>query len=210
MRTLCLPVVITILTLTTPLAAESRIRLLGTVEAGEDSRALIETQNKGSEIFCALSRECRRDGCACQIEDATILSIGHEHIWLRAAGRRMKIVTGQSILAPPAAPGTMEAQPALTAETRTEFAPNVRILLRELERARWTTVFEHEGSARERLQAVLQPLGLRAGDKIQKVQGHSFDPTAWTPLAALKEAQEIKIEIERGGRPLVFKIQIKD
>ncbi len=186
---------------------EARHKLLGTVEAGEESRALIETENKGTEIFCALSLACRRDHCACRIEGATIISIGHEHIWVSEAGRRIKIETGKSLPAPGTIPN--RPKPAATKEIPPEFSPNVRILLREIERTRWLTAFE-PGSAHERLTTVLQPLGLRLDDQIKRVQGQPFDPATWASPVALKEAREIKIEIERAGRPIVFKIQVKD
>lgn len=186
---------------------EPRYKLLGTVEAGEESRALIETENKGIEIFCALSRECRRDNCACHIEGATILSIGHEHIWLNDAGRRIKIETGKSLPAPGTIPHRTNL--SLTKEAPPEFAPNMRILLREIERARWVTVFA-KGNTHEHLAAVLKPLGLRPDDEIKRVQGQAYDPAAAAPPIALKEAREVKIEIERAGRPIVFKIQIRD
>ena len=186
------------------LFAEASLKLWGTVEAGQESRALLEVGNGVIETVCAQGRECRQHRCSCEIGNATITQIGHEHIWLVSAGRRVRLGVGTPLSAEPPKPASPEQNISVAA--------HVRILRRELSREKWLSSFRENGNARERLSALLASLGLRTDDRIIAVQGQEFqEQLPWKSLAEmLQTARELRVEIERAGRPVLFRIELKE
>ncbi|HRP68682.1 MAG TPA: hypothetical protein PLY93_04055, partial [Turneriella sp.] len=74
-------------------------KLTATLEGPIDiARALIEVQGEGTREYCAASSACRKKDkeCECVVQNATIISIAQEYIWIKMNQSRHKLKIGQS------------------------------------------------------------------------------------------------------------------
>jgi hypothetical protein len=194
---------------------EKPFKLVGTVEAQEgDSRALLEITGEPIGIYCSAGQECRLEKCSCEVGSATITHIGREHIWLKRGRERFRVEMGQP----------SDTALALKVEVPAATAPQPpaghtqfwRTLLREIERTKITDSASapefRRSKARLVVDILFQSLGLRASDKIVKFQNTAFQANAtWgTMVYLIANQREIFIETEREGKPMLFKIQVKD
>ena len=208
-------------------------KLTATLEGSpEFARALIEVQGEGIREYCAASRACskKEKDCECTVQNATIISIAQEHIWIKLNQNRYKLKIGQSTTdlaqqaaAAPATPG----QPAVATSGGTVISKvisreevNKNILGNPAKIYEGAQFGPHlvngkiEGYriARVNDDHVFAKLGAKSGDIIRKVNGYGLNDTErmldlWK---AIRTAPEVKIELERDGKVITYDFQIRN
>jgi hypothetical protein len=208
-------------------------KLTATLEGPPDvARALIETQGESIREYCAASAGCRKKEkeCECSVQNATIISIAQEHIWIKMNQSRYKLKIGQSTTdlaaqaaAAPAAAGVPAAvsgggQVISKVISREEVNKNILGNPAKIyEGAQFgphlvNGKIEGYKIARVNDDHVFAKLGARSGDIIRKVNGYGLSDTErmldlWK---AIKTAPEIKIELERDGKNITYDFQIRN
>jgi|GEM_PF-1555436 len=208
-------------------------KLTATLEGSpEFARALIEVQGEGIREYCAATNACRKKEkeCECTVQNATIISIAQEHIWIKLNQNRYKLKIGQSttdlaqqVAAAPATPG----QPAVATGAGTVIS---KVLSREdvnknilgnpakiYEGAQFgphlvNGKIEGYKIARVNDDHIFAKLGAKSGDIIRKVNGYGLNDTErmldlWK---AIRTAPEVKIELERDGKVITYDFQIRN
>lgn len=207
-------------------------KLTATLEGSADiARALIEVQGEGIREYCAASNGCRKKEkeCECVVQNATIVSIAQEHIWIKMNQSRLKLKIGQSTtdLAAQAAAAPAAGTPAaptggnqVISKVISREEVNKNILGNPAKIYEGAQFGPHlvngkiEGYkiARVNDDHVFAKLGARSGDIIRKVNGYGLSDTErmldlWK---AVKTAPEIKIELERDGKIITYDFQIRN
>lgn len=205
-------------------------KLTATLESSSDTaRALIETQGEGPREYCAAGESCRLGDCVCAIQNAKILKIAKEQIWLRSGNTQFSLRIGQSSADTQAALPSSEKLPGQTESSRknTNVIPqtisreNVRRILegkegRILEGQFGPHVVEGRivgyKIARIADDHLFAKLGARSGDIVRKVNGYPLDGMErildlWK---AIQTAPEIKVELERDGKVITYDFQIRN
>lgn len=210
-------------------------KLTATLEGSpEFARALIEVQGEGIREYCSATNACRKKekDCECVVQNATIVSIAQEHIWIKMGQNRYKLKIGQSTTdlaqqaaAAPAAAG-QPAAPAATASgtvisrviSREEVNKNILGNPAKIyEGAQFgphlvNGKIEGYKIARVNDDHVFAKLGAKSGDIIRKVNGYGLNDTErmldlWK---AIRTAPEVKIELERDGKVITYDFQIRN
>jgi hypothetical protein len=205
-------------------------KLTATLEgSAEFSRALIEVQGEGIREYCTASSYCRRKECECSVQQAIVISIAHEYIWIKLNQSRYKLAIGQSTAdlaaqaaAAPTKPGVAVASGAGTVISRTISREEVNkdILGNPAKIYQGAQFGPHlvngkiEGYkiARVNDDHIFAKLGAKSGDIIRKVNGYGLNDTErmldlWK---AIRTAPEVKIEIERDGKTITYDFQIRN
>lgn len=208
-------------------------KLTATLEGSADiARALIEIQGEGTREYCAASAACRRKDkeCECVVQNATIISIAQEHIWIKMNQSRYKLKIGQSTtdLAQQPAPGPAAAgAPAMAAggnlviskvisreEVNKNILGNPAKIYEGAQFGPHLVNGKIEGYkiARVNDDHVFAKLGAKSGDIIKKVNGYGLNDTErmldlWK---AIRTAPEVKIELERDGKTITYDFQIRN
>lgn len=208
-------------------------KLTATLEGSiEFARALIEVQGEGIREYCAASIACRKKekDCECSLQNATVISIAQEHIWIKLNQNRYKLKIGQSttdLLQQAAAPATAPGQPAVATGGASVIS---KVLSREdvnknilgnpakiYEGAQFgphlvNGKIEGYKIARVNDDHIFAKLGAKSGDIIRKVNGYGLNDTErmldlWK---AIKTAPTVKIELERDGKNITYDFQIRN
>lgn len=206
-------------------------KLTATLEGSpEFARALIEVQGEGIREYCAASRACskKEKDCECTVQNATIISIAQEHIWIKLNQNRYKLKIGQSTtdLAQQVAAAPVAGQPAAAAgggvisKVLSREDVNKNILGNPAKIYEGAQFGPHlvngkiEGYkiARVNDDHIFAKLGAKSGDIIRKVNGYGLNDTErmldlWK---AIRTAPEVKIELERDGKVITYDFQIRN
>lgn len=204
-------------------------KLTGTLEgSAEFARALIEVQGESTREYCTASSFCRKKECECSVQSATIISIAHEHIWIKMNQSRYKLKIGQSTTdlaqaateaATPNAPAA-PTQGAVISKVLSREEVNKDILGNPAKIYQGAQFGPHlvngkiEGYKIARVEPthIFAKLGAKSGDIIRKVNGYSLNDTErmldlWK---AIKTAPQVKIELERDGKIITYDFQIRN
>jgi len=208
-------------------------KLTATLEGSvEFARALIEVQGEGIREYCAASNSCRKKekDCECVVQNATVISIAQEHIWIKMGQSRHKLKIGQSTTdlaqqaaaAPPVAGQVAAATGAgqVISKVISREEVNKNILGNPAKIYEGAQFGPHlvngkiEGYkiARVNDDHVFAKLGAKSGDIIRKVNGYGLNDTErmldlWK---AIRTAPEVKIELERDGKIITYDFQIRN
>jgi len=208
-------------------------KLTATLEGSPDiARALIEVQGEGTREYCAVGNHCRKKEkeCECVVQNATIVSIAQEFIWIKMNNVRLKLKIGQSTTelaqqaanaaAGPAKPGAPAAGGTVISRVISREEVNKSILGDPTKIYVGAQFGPHlvngkiEGYkiARVNDDHVFAKLGAKSGDIIRKVNGFALSDTErmldlWK---AIKTAPEVKIELERDGKVITYDFQIRN
>ena len=206
------------------------VRLTATLESSSDvARALIEIQGEGNREYCAAGESCRRGDCVCIVQNARILAIGKEQIWLRSGNTQFSLRIGQSSADAMAALTTSERQPTQTESSRRSAAGTSQTISRENVRrileGKEGRILEGQFGphvidgkivgyriVRVGEDHIFAKLGARNGDIIRKVNGYHLDgmERLMDLWKAVQTATEIKIELERDGKVFTYDFQIRN
>lgn len=207
-------------------------KLTATLEGSPDiARALIEIQGEGIREYCAATAACRRKDkeCECMVQNATIISIAQEHIWIKMNQSRYKLKIGQSTTdlaqqpaagAPAGAPAAATGGNLVISKVISREDVNKNILGNPAKIYEGAQFGPHlvngkiEGYkiARVNDDHVFAKLGAKSGDIIKKVNGYGLNDTErmldlWK---AIRTAPEVKIELERDGKTITYDFQIRN
>lgn len=202
-------------------------KLTGTLEGNpEFARALIEVQGEGIREYCSIAA---RTDCPHAVQNAKILSIAKEHIWVKIGGVRAKLSLGQSSsdlkLGSPEAVGIHAANERNSSAggeifTKVISRENVLKILGGEARMFEGQFGPHvvngkiEGYkiARVSDDHIFAKLGARNGDIIRRVNGYGLNDLErlMDLYKALKTMSEAKIELERDGKPVTYIFQIRN
>lgn len=204
-------------------------KLTATLEGSADfARALIEVQGESIREYCMAGSACRRKECECSVQNATIISIAQEYIWIKMAQSRYKLKIGQlttdlaqqPVPAAPGAPAAASGGGALITRVITREEVNKNILGNPAKIYEGAAFGPHlvngkiEGYKISRVNDdhVFAKLGAKSGDIIKKVNGYGLSDTErmldlWK---AIRTAPEVKIEIEREGKTITYDFQIRN
>lgn len=204
-------------------------KLTATLESSSDTaRALFETQGEGTREYCATGESCRQGDCVCAVQNAKILKIAKEQIWLSSGNAPFTLRIGQSsadvLSAKPVADkisghaDTSRKSPEVVSQTISR--ENVIKILEGKEGPILNGQFgpyvvegRIEGYKITRIgdEHIFAKLGARNGDVIRKVNGYPLDgmERLMDLWKALPTTTEIKIEIERNGKAFVYEFQVR-
>lgn len=198
-------------------------KLMGTLEgSNEYARALIEIQGEGIREYCARGASCSKGECACSLQGANVTSIAKEYILLRVNGSTAKLAMGQSSAdlkiaqsnrTPPAA-GTNTVAKTISRET-------VRKILRGDVAGIFAGGFgpyvvngKVSGYKIHQIAPdhVFAVLGAQNGDIVRRVNGYELNDfermlDIWREVPTMNE---VKIEIIRDGKNIVYDFQIRN
>lgn len=204
-------------------------KLTATLEGNPDvARALIETQGDGTREYCAATESCRRGDCVCVVQDAKVVQIAKEQIWLRSGSTRYSLRIGQSSTEALASQPVKDLQGAQTKTVIPKASPISQTISREnvikILQGKEGPILDGQfgphvvdgritGYKIVRIgeDHIFAKLGAKSGDIIRKVNGYPLDGMErlldiWK---ALPTALEIKIDLERNGRPMSYEFQIR-
>lgn len=208
-------------------------KLTATLEGSADvARALIEVQGESIREYCAATKACskKEKECECTVQNATIISIAQEHIWIKMGQSRYKLKIGQSTtdLAQQAATAPAAGAPAAVATGGNQVISKVISREEVNKNILGNPAKIYEGAqfgphlvngriegykiARVNDDHVFAKLGARSGDVIRKVNGYALSDTErmldlWK---AIRTAPEVKIELEREGKTITYDFQIRN
>lgn len=208
-------------------------KLTATLEGSADvARALIEVQGESIREYCAATKACskKEKECECTVQNATIISIAQEHIWIKMGQSRYKLKIGQSTtdLAQQAAAAPAAGAPAAVATGGNQVISKVISREEVNKNILGNPAKIYEGAqfgphlvngkiegykiARVNDDHVFAKLGARSGDIIRKVNGYALSDTErmldlWK---AIRTAPEVKIELEREGKTITYDFQIRN
>lgn len=208
-------------------------KLTATLEGSADvARALIEVQGESIREYCAATKACskKEKECECTVQNATIISIAQEHIWIKMGQSRYKLKIGQSTtdLAQQAAAAPAAGAPTAVATGGNQVISKVISREEVNKNILGNPAKIYEGAqfgphlvngriegykiARVNDDHVFAKLGARSGDIIRKVNGYALSDTErmldlWK---AIRTAPEVKIELEREGKTITYDFQIRN
>ncbi|MBV6492219.1 MAG: hypothetical protein LDLANPLL_00211 [Turneriella sp.] len=208
-------------------------KLTATLEGPVDiARALIEVQGEGIREYCAASSACRKKDreCECVVQNATIISIAQEYIWIKMNQSRYKLKIGQSTTdliqqaeqqaaaKPAAAQGVSTGQVISKVISREEVNKNILGNPAKIyEGAQFgphlvNGKIEGYKIARVNDNHIFAKLGAKSGDIIRKVNGYGLNDTErmFELWKAIRTAPEVKIELERDGKIITYDFQIRN
>ncbi len=204
-------------------------KLTATLESSSDiARALIEIQGEGSREYCAATESCRRGDCVCVVQNAEVVNIAQEQIWLKMGNARYALRIGQSSTDVLTAQGAAEKISGQTGISR----GSSEIVSQTISRESVIKILEGkegpilngqfgpyvvdgriEGYKITRIgdEHIFAKLGAKNGDVIRKVNGYPLDGMErlmdlWKTLPT---TTEIRIQIERNGKPVLYEFQVR-
>lgn len=211
-----------------PIEAPTKpFKLTGTLEGSpEFARALIEVQGEGIREYCSAAA---RNDCTYIVQNAKIVSIAKEHIWIIMGGVRSKLSLGQSSsdikVNANQVPGTKPAENQIQ-NSEGEIVSKVisrenvlKILggegrMFEGQFGSYVINGKIEGYKISKIsdEHIFAKLGAKNGDIIRRVNGYALNDLErlMDLYKALRTMPEAKIEIERNGKPVTYVFQIRN
>lgn len=208
-------------------AAVKPFKLTATLEGEQDvARALIEVQGESIREYCALGSGCQKADCVCRVQGAAILSIAKEHIWIKMGDTRAMLRIGQStvdIQNNQVSPATAAKAQVAGAEVINQNISREEVL--RILQGKEGKIFEAqfgphvvEGKivgykiSRVSDDHVFAKLGAKSGDVIRKVNGYPLDDMErlMDLYKALRTMSAVKIELERGGKNLIYNFHVRN
>jgi type II secretory pathway component PulC len=200
-------------------------KLTGTLEGEKDiSRALIEVQGQSIREYCAIGQTCKSGECACKVENAHVLSIAKEQIWLKIGNERVMLRLGQSTADRNKGPAGPEPQNLTTSQTVINQNISREDVLKILQ-GKEGRIFEAQFGphvidgkiqgykiSRVADDHIFAKLGAKSGDIIRKVNGYSLDDMErlMDLYKALRTMSDVRIELDRNGKNLLYNFHVRN
>ncbi|MCX7632496.1 MAG: PDZ domain-containing protein, partial [Turneriella sp.] len=170
----------------------------------------------------------KRQECECTVQNATIISIAQEHIWIKFNQNRYKLKIGESTTDLAQQAAAQATQPGAAAPAQNTVITKV-ISREEVNKTILGNPAKiYEGAAfgphlvngkiegykiaRVNEDHVFAKLGARSGDIIRKVNGYTLEDTErmFELWRSIKTAPQVKIEVERDGKIITYDFQIRN